>query len=152
MEATGGTVQKDYYPIDGYEDLISGQGGVIPGIDQTLSPGSYYLTETRAPEGFTLEDPVREVLFTITDTGQILLTEGAGFTGSLVHEGSDYTILVPNGKPPDIIVPVPTNAPFNSPPYLIMLISGFLLLAGIFYAGRRSRHGPRLLPERRVGV
>ncbi|MBQ3974621.1 MAG: hypothetical protein II628_10685 [Lachnospiraceae bacterium] len=152
VEATGGTVQKDYYPIDGYEDLISGQGGVIPGIDQTLSPGSYYLTETRAPEGFTLEDPVREVLFTITDTGQILLTEGAGFTGSLVHEGSDYTILVPNGKPPDIIVPVPTNAPFNSPPYLIMLISGFLLLAGIFYAGRRSRHGPRLLPERRDGV
>jgi uncharacterized surface anchored protein len=148
VEATGGNVQKDYYPISGFADMETGEDGVVPGIDQTLSPGSYYLTETRAPEGYALDDPADEVLFTISPQGRITLEEGAGFTGSLVKEGSEYTILVPNGKPPDNLVPVPTSAPFESPPYLIMLLAGITLLAGICYGGRRSRHGPWLIKER----
>ena len=99
--ATGGEPRKNYYPMEGYKDLVSGEDGIITGINESLPAGTYYLTETRAPEGYELETPVDEVLFTISETGMITVQQGEGFIGSVTCEGTAYTILVPNGKAPN---------------------------------------------------
>ena len=42
----------DNSPLKGYEDLITGEDGVIPGIDNTLSAGTYQLREKEPLEGY----------------------------------------------------------------------------------------------------
>ena len=71
VNAVSGSVRKDYLPMDGYESLISGPDGIIPRIDHTLPAGTYYLTEKTAPEGY--EELSEDVLFTITDAGEVTL-------------------------------------------------------------------------------
>ena len=53
----------------GYEDLVTDEQGRIPGIDNTLIPGKYYLTETAAPEGY--EGLKKDIVFTISKLGKI---------------------------------------------------------------------------------
>jgi uncharacterized surface anchored protein len=98
---SGGRMRKDYYPIEGYEDLISDENGQIPGIDQLLAAGSYYLTETQAPDGYELPTPVNEVLFTIGETGKITVENGTGYMGWVEKQKNACTIMVPNGKSPN---------------------------------------------------
>ena len=101
VKTNDGGLRKDYYPLTGYENLVSGEDGIITGINESLPVGTYYLTETRAPEGYELANPVDEVLFTISVTGEITVQTGEGYTGNLRRIGNDYTILVPNGKSPN---------------------------------------------------
>ncbi len=63
---------KDYFPISGMEEIITGTDGVIAGIDKTLAPGTYYLTETVAADGY--KKLTKDVVFTISETGVISLT------------------------------------------------------------------------------
>ena len=98
---SGGRMRKDYYPIEGYEDLVSDENGQIPGIDQSLAAGSYYLTETQAPDGYELPTPVNEVLFTIGETGKITVENGTGYMGWVEKQKNACTIMVPNGKSPN---------------------------------------------------
>ena len=79
--SSSGQPMHDYYPMVGYEDLISDENGVIPKIDETLPVGTYYLRETEAPEGYRKLD--HDILFSFDHTGNItVLSEG---DQSLLH-------------------------------------------------------------------
>lgn len=92
-----GNLVKDYYPIPGYEDKISGLDGVVDGIDQTLAPWTYYLTETEAPTNYDkVED---EVLFTISELGYVSTVPAGWLTEETAQDGTtEYTINIPNKK------------------------------------------------------
>lgn len=95
VEGIGGAV-KDLYPIAGYEDLVSGSDGVIPGIDNTLAPGKYYLTEVTPPDGHDANED--DIIFTVFANGVVAI-DSVGHSGYLSVEGTtecNYILRVPN--------------------------------------------------------
>ena len=92
--------RKDYYPLAGYSDLVSDADGVIPGIDTSLPPDTYYLTETKAPNGYIT--PESDICFTVNEDGTISMTDeenGAALSQTLDNEKKlIYTLAVPNRK------------------------------------------------------
>ena len=76
----GGLV-KDFYPLPGYESLITTEQtaeyekGQIPKIDNTLIPRKYYLTEKKPLTGY--EAMGKDLILTITDTGIIDIEDDA---------------------------------------------------------------------------
>ena len=101
IKATNGNLIRDYYPISGYEDLVSGEDGVIPRITQELPAGTYYLHETQTLPAYS---PIEtDVCFTITDMGDVVLHNeqqlpdrncAAEVTESIVN----YTLTVKNAE------------------------------------------------------
>ena len=71
VTGSNGAIIKDYFPMEGFEVLLTGVDGVIPKIDQTLPHGKYYLTETEAPENYT--GIKKDVIFTISDSGEFTI-------------------------------------------------------------------------------
>lgn len=66
-----GSYLQNYYPISGYEALVSGADGVIPKIDETLPAGRYFLREKRSPNGYErFEDAIE---FNISKLGNVEL-------------------------------------------------------------------------------
>lgn len=93
---TGG-VRKDYLPIQGFEDLVTGNDGVVPNIDMNLNPGTYYLTETRAAEGFSKLN--EDICFTIGNDGTVTVNSSAhqSWLGSREQAGlKTYELTIPN--------------------------------------------------------
>lgn len=66
-----GSYLQNYYPISGYEALVSGADGVIPKIDETLPAGRYFLREKRSPNGY--ERFVDAIEFNISELGEVEL-------------------------------------------------------------------------------
>lgn len=66
-----GNAKKYIHPMPGYEDLVSGNDGVIQKIDNTLDPGKYYLTELTPPAGH--EGLSGDIVFTVGDNGQVTM-------------------------------------------------------------------------------
>lgn len=66
-----GSYLQNYYPISGYEALVSGADGVIPKIDETLPSGRYFLREKRSPNGY--ERFVDAIEFNISELGEVEL-------------------------------------------------------------------------------
>ncbi len=102
VKATSGNLIRDYYPIAGFEDLVSGADGVIPNITQQQLPaGTYYLNETQALETYS---PIEtDICFTITDTGSVVLHNDDNLADrSLSIESAGdpvtYTITVKNAE------------------------------------------------------
>lgn len=101
INTSGGGVRKDFYPIEGYEDIVSEQDGIIPGIDMDLRAGTYYLQEIEAPEGYELLKS--DLKFTIGSNGVVTIDEavnGSSIMSSTDDESGDktWTIRIPNGK------------------------------------------------------
>ena len=93
--------RKDYIPMEGYEDITTGNDGIILSTDQarTLSKGTYFLTETRAPANYSgLE---RDLIFTINELG-IVTVDSEGHRGYLHKtenlEVIEYSVEVPNER------------------------------------------------------
>ena len=135
--------RKDYRPIVGYEDLVSGSDGILPQVDASLRSGTYYLTETQPPDDYELPRQSVDLCFTIGSTG-VSIAEGEGFTGSLSRErsgagGTDkhfaYTISVRNEKN---ALPAPTNYKAVVKPYAKMLFFGILLALLALFTRRRQ--------------
>ena len=99
VQGLGGQV-KDYTPMAGYEDLVCDDSGVIPKIDNTLPPGTYYLTETVPPAGH--KGISGDVVFTVSALGSVMM-ESDGLNGYLTasdaKEENAYLISVPNTLP-----------------------------------------------------
>ena len=70
-KGVGGEV-KDSAPLAGYENLVSDEHGIIPKIDNTLAPGTYYLTETNPPPGHTGFD--NDIIFTVSSLSTVELS------------------------------------------------------------------------------
>ena len=89
---------KDYNPMPGFEDIVSDENGILPGINQTLSAGVYYLTETAAPAGYTGYD--KDIVFAIDNKGFVTIDEE---NEELLEESS------PDGKTFQYIISVPNK-------------------------------------------
>ena len=96
---TEGQYVKDYLPMSGYEDLVTDENGLIPKINLTLNPGTYYLTETRTVEDYDLL--TQDLCFTIGRDGKITI-ENDEFKSWLTQEEDpvthdvSYVITIPN--------------------------------------------------------
>lgn len=102
QRTVGGVTMVDFAPMPGYEDLISGNDGVIPGLDQTLPPDTYELRETQAPPGY--QKLPSGILFKLSDLGAITLLrapEGTELLPLEVDQDGEicviYTLKISNG-------------------------------------------------------
>lgn len=95
----GGYTGFDFNPMEGYEDLVSGQDGIILKLDNTLPVGTYELREISAPTGY--DALTSYIQFTISPIGEITL--GTKHPADVVLDTEimqdtsvQYTITVPN--------------------------------------------------------
>ena len=99
--------RKDYRPIQGFGDLVTGTDGLVPDITDafisgSLGEGVYYLTETATVDEYQpLES---DVIFEVTATGAVTLLSGSPSGTILTPENPsaeglthvDYMITVTN--------------------------------------------------------
>ncbi len=143
--------QKDYRPLFGYEDIVSGSDGILPGVNISLDVKTYYLTETQPPDGYELPDPVKDVCFTIGSTG-ITIETSSDFTGSIqserlnvgeANEHIAYTIRIVNTME---VFPAPSGFKSTTKPYVGMLLMG-LAIGLVSFLSRRRRKGEETTEE-----
>ena len=100
-----GNKRKDYQPMPGYEDLVTGPDGKLEAISienpDLVWGNTYYLTETQAaPDYDKLEE---DLCFTIRTDGTVTV-DSEGHGGWLSHSDDTssgkrtWTITIPNGK------------------------------------------------------
>ena len=93
-------LRRDYYPITGYADLVTDANGVIPLINETLTPGTYYLSELKAPAKYVPLD--EDICFTVDKAKNVTIDSAPGevkFTAVQNDAGElIQTITVPNRK------------------------------------------------------
>lgn len=95
LKTSTGDYMKDYNPLPGYEELISDEDGIIPQIDNTLPPGTYYLSEITAPAGYNKMGDLR---FTVQSSGEVTSTNQL-LTTTYDQDGTcNFRITVPNTK------------------------------------------------------
>ena len=88
--------RKDYYPLSGYEDIVSTSTGAIIELNENLPAGTYYLTELQEAGGYILN--TKDICFTISDTGYVSIASGIDYEGTLTDtDGSihSYQITIP---------------------------------------------------------
>ena len=89
---------KDFNPLLGYDSLKSGDGvddGVIPKIDNTLEPDTYYLAEQEAPDDFAELDS--DVKFTVSKLGVVTLdSESNNVRLDVNAENNEYVLTIAN--------------------------------------------------------
>ena len=96
ITTTAGQIKKDYYPL--IDNIISDNNGIIQGLNENLKPGTYYLVETQEPDGYIDASLVKDVIFTISQTGKITIDPDCN---GVVHENEtasidEFTVLIPN--------------------------------------------------------
>ena len=97
-----GNKRKDYLPIKGYENLVTGEGGILEKVTMDLRAGTYYLTETDTLGDYVLLSD--DICFTIGADGTVVVEDEQfkrwltktvdGVTGTV-----SYEITIPNGPP-----------------------------------------------------
>ncbi len=98
-----GKVVKDYRPLSGYEDMETADNGLIAEINNDLKAGTYYLTESQAPDGY--EGLNEDIIFRISPLGGLTLEHSpVNSDVKLVEGDSDeedvyvYMLRIPNKK------------------------------------------------------
>lgn len=104
-----GEIIKDYFPMAGYESLVSGADGVIPQITNVLLPGIYFLAELSVSEPYLVLDVPVE--FSISNLGYVTILNasqcGCTLKGSPVSDPNAnpasaaeeaFVITIPNVK------------------------------------------------------
>ena len=143
VQGTSGP-RKDYQPLSGFADIVSGSDGVLPGVNVSLDSKTYYLTETQPPDSYELPDPVKDVCFTIGSTG-ITVETSSDFTGSIqserlnvgeANEHIAYTIRIVNTMD---TYPAPSGFKSTIKPYIGMLLMGFAIGLVSFISRRRRK-------------
>lgn len=93
-----GNVRPAYNPMDGYDDLVTNDEGILAGITMSIGAGTYYLREKAAPSGYKLMP--EDLCFTIGGDGTVKINN-AGYAGWLTKDTSvpgtvSYQISVEN--------------------------------------------------------
>ena len=74
VTAYDGTKRKNYYPVTGYDDIVSNATGELPDLINALTPGSYYyLTETQAPANYM--QLTGDIRFAINERGELVIDD-----------------------------------------------------------------------------
>lgn len=102
-----GNKRKDYLPMEGYEDLVTDDDGVLAEITMDLQAGTYYLEETATLPDYVL--PADDLCFTIGADGTVTV-ETEAYQGWLSWSETEdgaavYTLNIPNSE----IVPDPVS-------------------------------------------
>lgn len=84
-----GVTQISPTPMVGYEALVTGADGAIPGIDTTLAAGTYELREKETLEGYRLLPAY--IRITISETGMITLGDHPDHVSLLEETDEDGT-------------------------------------------------------------
>ena len=90
---------KDFNALEGFAELESGSTGVkglIPKIDSSIAPGSYYLCENEAPTDY--EKFGDDIQFSISQLGKVEIIDQQSdlLTFTENDEYDEYVISVPN--------------------------------------------------------
>ena len=116
IQTSGGAYRRDYRPLTGYEDFVSDAETGAVGVElEKLNPGTYYISETRAPRGY--EQSEEDFMFTISPTGAVSFQ---GSNGRVITEEeggvTSYTIAISNTLATSKIrfKKVDLNRPFSS--------------------------------------
>lgn len=130
---------KDINPMSGYESLMSDGNGIVPSIDETIRPGTYYLQEVKPPDDYVgLE---KDICFTIGDRGTVTIdsTEYADFlTVNDQNPGViEYTITIPN-DPDSEDIPI-TGIISDTNPYLVAMILMIIMILITIYGTRKKK-------------
>ena len=102
-----GNLVKDYQPVKGYADMITDENGILTEITMDLEAGTYYLTETRAAEGYELL--AEDLIFTRGEDGTISIVSDA-YKSWLKAESDPatgnvaYLITIPNSKMKNVLI------------------------------------------------
>ena len=94
-----GHVRPAYSPMDGFEDLVTGDDGLLEEITMNLGPGTYYLREKAAPSGY--KKLAEDLCFTIGEDGTVVINNAA-YTSWLTRDDTSapgtvsYQISVEN--------------------------------------------------------
>ncbi|MCR5061204.1 MAG: hypothetical protein K6A80_09290 [Saccharofermentans sp.] len=140
VQGVDGNPMKDYLPVSGMGAISSGGDGILPGVDSTLSPGVYYLTERFAPTGYDIIGS--DIIFEITKAGTVeLISAPSGVTmDSPVFADGTYTYRMKVVDPASGSKVVPTGIDMDSEIPLIVILSSLsvLSLAGYIYSRRSN--------------
>ena len=82
---------KDYLPMQGYEDLVTDADGIVPDVTMELTPGTYYLTETQAPEGY--ERFEGDLCFSIWLNGTVTLHNHPEWLSEETDEATGHSVF-----------------------------------------------------------
>ena len=133
----GGTSFIDFNPIPGYTNLTTGADGRIPLISQNLAPGTYYLKEPFAPNGYNpIEEPI---CFTIGVNGTVTLA--ANDHATLVRtDGQDGSVSYVLRITDDMMTLVPSDYKADKLPYILFGIVCLVLIAAAFVLENRKEN------------
>ncbi|MBQ9156228.1 MAG: LPXTG cell wall anchor domain-containing protein [Eubacterium sp.] len=101
QKTVNGVTNFDISPESGFEDLVTDQNGLVPGLDNTLPAGIYELREKSTLEGYHLLPSY--IYFTVNETGVITLgdhPDGVALSEA-VEEGSgaiSYILTITNSR------------------------------------------------------
>ena len=91
---------RDYYPLAGYADLVTGADGLIPKLDDTLPVGVYYLAETQTPVGYYAMD--HDILIEKDKSGNVAVLSAGDedlLTKTLNADHTvTFTLQIPNRR------------------------------------------------------
>lgn len=68
---SGSSTGHDYLPLEGFEDEVSDNNGILEDIDEELTRRTYFLVETQPHNGYSFIPG--DVIFSISDTGEVIL-------------------------------------------------------------------------------
>ena len=143
-----GNLRKDYYPISGYEDLITDENGLLNSISMNLNAGTYYLTENTPATGYKLI--ADDICFTIGVDGTVNI-HSEGHEGWLTTETDNslgrhsFIITIPNEIQPIRIkkVIVSTDIPLGD--------AQFSLYKAVINENDEWQKGESIFSDRRSG-
>ena len=98
VKDSGGHVRPAYSPKTGYEDIVTGDDGVLNEITMEVGPGTYYLREKAAPSGY--KKLAEDLCLTIDEKGNIVIHNDK-YSGWLTRDTSvqgsvSYQIAIEN--------------------------------------------------------
>lgn len=98
VKDSSGNVRPAYIPKEGYEDIVTGDDGVLTDLTIDVGPGTYYLREKAAPSGY--KKLAEDLCFTIGKNGTVVINN-AGYKNWLTRDTSvpgsvSYQICVEN--------------------------------------------------------
>ncbi|MCR4845313.1 MAG: hypothetical protein K5865_01065 [Eubacterium sp.] len=94
-----GVMKKDYSPIQNYVGMVSDSSGVVLDTEDLSQPGTYYITETKAPKGYKIAK--EDIVFTISKEGISVPAEYSTYlttTENAQKTAYEYVISVPNTR------------------------------------------------------